>query len=53
MQPGDMNAQVGLLSSEKVRFGGLYSLNKPRTDNGGRLLDTCAAHQLFLVSTIF
>ena len=53
MLAGDMNAQVGLLSSDEVRLGGPHGLNKPRTDNGGRLLDICAAHQLFLVSTNF
>ena len=53
MLAGDLNAQVGILSSDEARLGGLHGLNRPRTDNGERLLDVCAAHQLFLVSTNF
>ncbi|CAH8658247.1 unnamed protein product [Dicrocoelium dendriticum] len=50
---GDMNAQVGRLSSSEAQLGGNYGLNSERTDNGERLLQLCAEHQLFLSSTAF
>ncbi|CAH8611999.1 unnamed protein product [Dicrocoelium dendriticum] len=39
---GDMNAQVGRLSSSDAQLGGNCGLNSKRTDNGERLLLLCA-----------
>ena len=50
---GDMNAQVGRLSSTESHLGGRFSVDAERTDNGERLLQLCADHNLFLVSTSF
>jgi hypothetical protein len=48
---GDMNAQVGRLSSAELHLGGRFSVDAERTDNGERLLQLCADHNLFLAST--
>nr|CAH8875878.1 unnamed protein product [Trichobilharzia regenti] len=50
---GDLNAQVGRLSSEENRLGGQWGLHGRRSDNGDRLLQLCADHNLFLASTNF
>ena len=50
---GDMNAQVGRLSSNETRLGGRLGLHSERTDNGERLLQLCSDLGLFLCSTNF
>nr|CAH8866828.1 unnamed protein product [Trichobilharzia regenti] len=50
---GDLNAQVGRLSSEENRLGGQWGLHGGRSDNGDRLLQLCADDNLFLASTNF
>ena len=50
---GDMNAQVGRLSTDDAQLGGSLSLDSVRTDNGDGLLKLCADHNLFLCSTNF
>ena len=50
---GDMNARVGRLTSSELRLGGNFGLDSTRSDNGERLLQMCADHQLFLSSTNF
>ena len=41
---GDLNAQVGKLSSTESFLGGSFALPAQRTDNGDRLLQLCATH---------
>ncbi|CAH8573948.1 unnamed protein product [Dicrocoelium dendriticum] len=53
IRAGDMNVQVGRLSSSEAQLGGNYGLNSERTDIGERLLQLCAEHQLFVSSTAF
>ena len=48
-----MNAQVGRLSTDEAQLGGCLGLDSVRTDNGDRLLQLCADHNLFLCSTNF
>ncbi|KER31525.1 hypothetical protein T265_02290 [Opisthorchis viverrini] len=50
---GDLNAQVGRLSSLESHLGGRFGVDARRTDNGDRLLQLCADHELFLASTNF
>ncbi|KAH9590336.1 hypothetical protein MS3_00003064 [Schistosoma haematobium] len=50
---GDLNAQVGRLGTEESRLDGRWGLVGHRTDNGDRLLQLCADHNLFLASTNF
>jgi len=50
---GDMNAQVGQLSQFETHLGVIYGVRANRTDNGNRLLQTCADHNLYLASTNF
>ena len=50
---GDMNAQVGQLSDSESQLGGKFSLAGRRSENGERLMHTCAEHRLFLASTNF
>ena len=50
---GDLNAQVGRLTSAETHLGGRFGVNAQRTDNGDRLLHFCADHRLFLVNTNF
>ena len=50
---GDMNAQVGKLHSSEACLGGRFGLPAQRTNNGDRLLQLCAYHNLFLSSTAF
>ncbi|KER28652.1 hypothetical protein T265_04600 [Opisthorchis viverrini] len=45
---GDLNAQVGRLSSLESHLGGHFGVDARRTDNGDRLLQLCADHELFL-----
>ena len=39
---GDMNAQVGQLSDSECQLGGKFSLAGRRSENGERLMHTCA-----------
>ena len=48
---GDMNAQVGRFSTDEAQLGGCLGLDSVRTDNGDRLLQLCADHNLFLCSS--
>ena len=50
---GDLNAQVGSLSSSEAKLGGRLELRSERTDNGERLLQLCGDLGLFLCSTNF
>ncbi|KER27161.1 hypothetical protein T265_13857, partial [Opisthorchis viverrini] len=50
---GDMNAQVGRMGSLESHSGGRFGVDARRTDNGDRLLQLCADHELFLASTTF
>lgn len=50
---GDFNAQLGRLNSSEKRFGGTFGVPANRTDNGDRLLQTCADYKLFVASTNF
>ncbi|KER27324.1 hypothetical protein T265_05644 [Opisthorchis viverrini] len=50
---GDLNAQVGRLSSLESHLGGRFGVDARRTENGDRLLQLCADHELFLASTNF
>ena len=50
---GDLNAQVGRLGLEESHLGGQWRLHGRRSDNGDRLLQLCADHNLFLASTNF
>ena len=50
---GDMNAQVGRIASSEKRLGGPFGIQTNRTDNGDRLLQLCADHKLYLISTNF
>ena len=50
---GDMNAQVGQLSDSESQLGGKFSLAGRRSENGERLMHTCAEHRLFLAGTSF
>ncbi|GAA47933.1 craniofacial development protein 2, partial [Clonorchis sinensis] len=50
---GDLNAQVGRLSSLELHFGGRFGVDARRTDNGDRLLQLCADHERFLANTNF
>ncbi|KAA3672282.1 uncharacterized protein DEA37_0007116, partial [Paragonimus westermani] len=43
-QAGDFNAQLGRLSSDEKRLGGMFGVRAQRTDNGERLLQLCASH---------
>ncbi|KER23581.1 hypothetical protein T265_14617, partial [Opisthorchis viverrini] len=47
---GDLNAQVGRLSSSESHLGGRFGVDARRTDNGDRLLQLCADHELFLAT---
>ncbi|GAA55558.1 craniofacial development protein 2, partial [Clonorchis sinensis] len=48
---GDINAQVGRLSSLESHLGGRFGVDASRTDNGDRHLQLCADHKLFPAST--
>ena len=48
-----MNAQVGRIASSEKRLGGPFGMQTNRTDNGDRLLQLCADHKLYLISTNF
>ncbi|GAA56074.1 hypothetical protein CLF_109828 [Clonorchis sinensis] len=50
---GELNAQVGHLSSLKSQLGGRFGVDARRTDNGDRLLQLCADQELFLTSMNF
>ncbi|KAA3670424.1 uncharacterized protein DEA37_0004723, partial [Paragonimus westermani] len=50
---GDFNAQLGRLSSDEKRLGGMFGVRAQRTDNGERLLQLCASHGLYISSTAF
>ena len=50
---GDMNAQIGRLNDTESHLGGRFAVDAPRTDNGERLLQLCADHDLFLANTNF
>ncbi|GAA56612.1 craniofacial development protein 2, partial [Clonorchis sinensis] len=50
---GDLNAQVGRLSSLESHWGGRFGVDVRRTDSGERLLRLCADRELFLASTDF
>jgi hypothetical protein len=50
---GDFNAQLGRLDGSEKRFGGTFGVPANRTDNGDRLLQSCADHKLFVASTNF
>ncbi|KAA3676475.1 uncharacterized protein DEA37_0004434 [Paragonimus westermani] len=41
---GDFNAQLGRLSPDEKRLGGMFGVRAQRTDNGERLLQLCASH---------
>ncbi|CAH8581097.1 unnamed protein product [Dicrocoelium dendriticum] len=49
---GDLNAQVGKLSTDELHLGGQHSVGS-RNDNGERLLHLCEDARLFLASTNF
>ncbi|CAH8497241.1 unnamed protein product [Dicrocoelium dendriticum] len=49
---GDLNAQVGKLSSDELHLGGQHGVGS-RNDNGERLLQLCEDARLFLASTNF
>ncbi|CAH8584475.1 unnamed protein product [Dicrocoelium dendriticum] len=49
---GDMNAQVGKLSTDELHLGGQHGVGS-RDDNGERLLHLCEDARLFLASTNF
>ena len=50
---GDMNAQVGRLSTDEAQLGGCLGLDSVRMDNGERLLQLCADHNLFYTAQTF
>ena len=50
---GDMNAQLGRLSTDETQLGGCLGLDSVRTDNGERLLQLCADHNLFYAAQTF
>ena len=50
---GDMNAQVGRLSSEEKMLGGLFGVRARRNDNGDRMLQILAEFRLYLSSSAF
>ena len=50
---GDMNAQVGRIASSEKHLGGPFGIQTNRTDNDDRLLQLCADHKLYLISTNF
>ncbi|KAA3675920.1 uncharacterized protein DEA37_0013235 [Paragonimus westermani] len=50
---GDMNAQVGRFGEAESRLGGRFGIASHCSDNGGRLLQLCAEHRVFLASTSF
>ncbi|KER20547.1 hypothetical protein T265_10934 [Opisthorchis viverrini] len=50
---GDLDSQVGRLSSLDSHLGGRFGVDVRRTDNGDRLLQLCADLELFLASTNF
>ena len=47
---GAMDAQIGRLIDTKSHHVGRFTVDAPRTDNGERLLQLCAGHDLFLAS---
>ena len=50
---GDVNAQLGELSTSELGLGGRFTLGSKRTDNKDRLLHLCSTHGLFLSNTNF
>ena len=50
---GDMNAQIDRLHSDEAHFGGCFSVDTQRTENGQRYLESCTDHQLFLAYSNF
>ena len=48
-----MNAQVGRIASSRKSLGGPFGIQTNRTDNDDRLLQLCAGHKLYLISTNF
>ena len=47
---GDLNAQVGRLSTDEAQLSGCLGLDSVRMDNGDRHLQQCADNKLFLYS---
>ncbi|KAA3670960.1 uncharacterized protein DEA37_0009507, partial [Paragonimus westermani] len=50
---GDINTQVGRFGEAESRLGGRFGIASYRSDNGGRLLQLCVEHRLFLATTSF
>ena len=47
----NVKAQAGRLDCSEVQLGGAFGLDTTKSDKGGRLLQMCPDHQLFLTST--
>ena len=50
---GDMNAQFDRPSTDEAQMSGCLGLDSLLTENGDRLLQQCADHNLFLYSKNF